>query len=219
LQNINGWVSRVALATALTAGAVSFASRANASTFDFVDTTDGVNAVVTLNVVSGEALSGTGTLTSPFWTGTDTITLVTPTTPSVNNLGGSSGDCSPMASTCLSYRFGGGTDLIGDTVFPPDSNGLVFLVANPSDPALDLGFNVWSDGSGNYTGFLAGNSVTPTSGIIYAEYNGTGSFTVTQGSLATPLPSTWVMLFAGLVGLGFFAFRGTKTGTAALAAA
>jgi len=219
VQNIRGWVLHLALSIALAAGAVSFAARANASTFDFVDTTDGVNAVVTLDVVSGEAISGTGTLTSPFWTGTDTITLVTPTTAGVNYLGGSSGYCSPMASTCLSYRFGGGTDLIGDTVFPPDSNGLVFIVTNPSNPALDLGFNVWFDGGDNYTGFIAGNAPTPTSGIIYASYNGTGSFTVTQGSLATPLPPTWFMLFAGLLGLGFFAFRGTKMGPAALPAA
>jgi cbb3-type cytochrome oxidase subunit 3 len=35
----------------------------------------------------------------------------------------------------------------------------------------------------------------------------------------TPLPSTWTMLIAGFVGLGFFAYRGTKKGTAALAAA
>lgn len=34
---------------------------------------------------------------------------------------------------------------------------------------------------------------------------------------ATPLPSTWVMLLSGLVGLGFFVYRGSKRGTAALA--
>ena len=36
---------------------------------------------------------------------------------------------------------------------------------------------------------------------------------------ATPLPSTWLMLISGFVGLGFFAHRGTKKRTAALAAA
>ena len=35
---------------------------------------------------------------------------------------------------------------------------------------------------------------------------------------ATPLPSTWLMLLSGFVGLGFFAYRGTKKSTAALAA-
>ncbi len=34
----------------------------------------------------------------------------------------------------------------------------------------------------------------------------------------TPLPSTWLMLLGGFIGLGFFAYRGTKKGGAALAA-
>jgi hypothetical protein len=34
----------------------------------------------------------------------------------------------------------------------------------------------------------------------------------------TPLPSTWLMLLSGFVGLGFFAYRGTKKGSAAIAA-
>jgi hypothetical protein len=36
---------------------------------------------------------------------------------------------------------------------------------------------------------------------------------------ATPLPSTWTMLIAGFLGLGFFAYRGAKKNTSALAAA
>jgi hypothetical protein len=42
---------------------------------------------------------------------------------------------------------------------------------------------------------------------------------VTPPPVATPLPSTWMMLLSGFVGLGFFAYRGTKKRTAALAAA
>jgi hypothetical protein len=43
---------------------------------------------------------------------------------------------------------------------------------------------------------------------------------ITNVSLtATPLPSTWTMLIAGFVGLGFFAYRGTKKNPAPLAAA
>jgi hypothetical protein len=33
----------------------------------------------------------------------------------------------------------------------------------------------------------------------------------------TPLPSTWTGLIAGLVGVGFFAYRGTKKNSTALA--
>lgn len=36
---------------------------------------------------------------------------------------------------------------------------------------------------------------------------------------ATPLPSTWTMLIAGFLGLGFFAWRGSKMGSSAIAAA
>ncbi len=36
---------------------------------------------------------------------------------------------------------------------------------------------------------------------------------------ATPLPSTWTMLIAGFLGLGFIAYRGTKSRHAAVAAA
>ena len=36
---------------------------------------------------------------------------------------------------------------------------------------------------------------------------------------ATPLPSTWLMLLSGFLGLGLFAYRGSKKSAAALAAA
>lgn len=52
-----------------------------------------------------------------------------------------------------------------------------------------------------------------------------GTYTVVEEPGATitisgtPLPSTWTMLIAGFVGLGFFAYRGTKNRAAATAAA
>jgi hypothetical protein len=48
------------------------------------------------------------------------------------------------------------------------------------------------------------------------HYYGAGNF---EASAATPLPSTWAMLIAGFVGLGFFAYRGTKRRAAAIVAA
>jgi hypothetical protein len=39
------------------------------------------------------------------------------------------------------------------------------------------------------------------------------------GLAATPVPSTWLLLLGGLVGLGFFACRGTKKNLAAVATA
>jgi hypothetical protein len=146
-------------------------------TLGFADAGAGVYAKMTLDVVGGQAVSGTGTLTDPaFWSGADTMDLVTLGTPLVHNLGG--GD--------LSYRFGGGTDLIGDTAVPVDPNGLVFIVSNLSNAARDIGFNIWSNGGGSYTGFLAGN------GGIYNTYSMT----------AVPEPATWAMMLLGIAGLG-----------------
>ncbi len=41
----------------------------------------------------------------------------------------------------------------------------------------------------------------------------------TTTALPTPLPSTWTMLIASFLGLGFFAYRGSKKNSAALATA
>jgi hypothetical protein len=53
------------------------------------------------------------------------------------------------------------------------------------------------------------------------ETSGPGSRLVLDfGSVSqTPLPSNWMMLIAGIVGLGFFGYRGSKNRAAALAAA
>jgi hypothetical protein len=47
------------------------------------------------------------------------------------------------------------------------------------------------------------------------HYYGAGNFE----AFATPLPSTWTMLIAGFIALGFFAYRGTRIGSPAIAAA
>jgi hypothetical protein len=73
-------------------------------------------------------------------------------------------------------------------------------------------------------------TVSGTEGSGTIEFPGTVSsitFTTTPedyyaftiGVAATPLPSTWTMLIAGFLGLGFFAYRGSKKNTAAIAAA
>ena len=73
--------------------------------------------------------------------------------------------------------------------------------------------------------------ITLTGGLntiqFLSDYSGGGAGT--QGNnfgpvvadvtlTATPLPSTWTMLIAGFVGLGLFAYRGSKKNPAALAA-
>ena len=76
------------------------------------------------------------------------------------------------------------------------------------------------------TFFLIGTGPTILSGLsgellvgywdsIYSDNSGSQQLSVS----ANPLPSTWTMLIAGFVGFGFLAYRGTKKGSAAIAAA
>jgi hypothetical protein len=155
--------------------------------------TDGtLSASGSLDVSGGQAVSGTGTVntTNGALSGPESLTLVTLATPGVNNLGGGN----------LSYRFGGGTDLIGDTTFNAadpwvSSNGLVFLVGGPGANGLNIWANSTSPG-GSYTGFLAGT----------ANYEGTtGTFTVTLAPV--PLPAALPLLLSGLGGICTLARR------------
>ncbi len=74
-------------------------------------------------------------------------------------------------------------------------------------------------GSGNEfywtsSGGLSTATSNAASGISSELFLVTGFVAAT-----TPLPSTWVMLLSGLLGLGLFAYRGTKKSRAAIAAA
>jgi opacity protein-like surface antigen len=149
-----------------------------------------IAASFTLDVVGGQAASGSGELWSPYWSGPALMNLVTLSTPNVHDLGGG----------ILSYRFGGGTDLIGDDTAPVDAWGPVFRV--DTKPNLDLGFNVWANGNGSYTGFLAGNSPGAGQPIVYLGQ--TGALT------AVPEPSTWAMMLTGFAGLAFAGWRAQR---------
>jgi hypothetical protein len=83
---------------------------------------------------------------------------------------------------------------------------------------------VWTSGSiaptstpaflaSGYSGLVTQVDVVSTSPDFFVMDN------VTFNVSATPLPSTWTMLIAGFAALGFFAFRGNRKGSAAIAAA
>jgi hypothetical protein len=71
--------------------------------------------------------------------------------------------------------------------------------------------------------FFTGTAESPT----FLLGSLTGLYTDSTGAVATalitisptPLPSTWLMLLSGFVGIGFFAYRGTKKKPAALSPA
>jgi hypothetical protein len=65
----------------------------------------------------------------------------------------------------------------------------------------------------------ADNGASCAAADNYTSFRLVGDFFTYTETATTPLPSTWLMLLTGFVGLGFFAYRGTKKRTAALAAA
>lgn len=185
----------IALAGGIALGLAASAASAATKSFEFTSSENGgLIANFSLDVVGGQAIGGTGTISAPsYLSGFETLSLVTLSTPGVHDLGGGN----------LSYRFGGGTDLIGDTAVPIDGGGPVFFVNTPGNPALDVGFNVWSNGGTSYTGFLAGNDG------IYASFNG-GLASVSP----VPLPAAMPLFGAVLAGLGGFGWLRNRKKTA-----
>jgi PEP-CTERM motif len=193
-------MNKVLLAVAAVAVVAFAPTVASAAVEEFQFNSADITATFSIDVVGGQAVNGGGELWSPYWTGPSSMTLVTLSTTDVHNLGGGS----------LSYRFGGGTDLIGDTAAPIDGSGLVFAVN--TNPDLDVGFNLWSNNDGSFTGFIAGNAPAAGQPIIYLGETGA------VASAAVPEASTWAMMLAGFGGLGFAAFyRSRRTGISALA--
>jgi hypothetical protein len=193
-------MNKTLLAVAAVAVATFAPSMANAAIEEFQFDSADITATFSIDMVGGQAVSGGGDLWSPYWTGPASMTLVTLSTADVHDLGGGS----------LSYRFGGGTDLIGDTAAPIDGSGLVFAVS--TSPNLDVGFNLWSNNNGSYTGFIAGNSPAAGQPIIYLGETGA------VASTAVPEASTWAMMLAGFGGLGFAAFyRSSRSRVSTLA--
>jgi hypothetical protein len=143
------------------------------------------NAFLSVIEQGGIALSGTGLLSGAGLATPQDLTLITASTPGVENP--------------LGYRANDGTDLFGvDTVIPIDANGLLFSVGpNAPAPGADALFSVWDNGGGNFQSAFAG---TPPGGSYWYVYG-----TADETSLivtAVPELGTWALLLAGLFGVG-----------------
>ena len=153
-------------------------------TFTASATNDGaagdVTASGTLDVVGGQADNCISCTVS--WTGlgggSNSLTLLTFSNPLAQNIGGGQ----------LNGVFIGG-NASGDTTFPVDGNGLVFIVGTPGPGSTSTGikaagFNIWWNGGTSYSLYLT----TP-----YGYTAGAATFTETTGSgndSTTPLPAT-----------------------------
>ena len=84
-----------------------------------------------------------------------------------------------------------------------------------------LGFNTLGGALTEGNPFYNDPGVTGFAGQHLDNFNGNGLHFYGAGNFdasATPLPSTWLMMLSGFVGLGFFVYRGTKKRTALAAA-
>ena len=102
-------------------------------------------ANVSLDVVGGQALSGTGTIN--FGADTFDLTLITLTTDGGNgNYGGQTG-----------FRDNHGTDIFGgNTTIPIDTNGLIFAISNNPMWGQDALFAAWDKGDGALAFLISG---------------------------------------------------------------
>ena len=189
-------------------------SGANAATYNINGTFDGfaVNLDITtsniLDAVSGYDITGlTGTIAS-----FGAVTLwPNPSQPNPYTIPHSDPNTGPQS---------GGADLNGlDNVWYPTApyllNGVGFLTTGYATGKNFAGA-LWGTGPGYYGIWVGDGSNVAGEGIDVAGYGGPGDpATVT----ATPLPSTFTMLMAGFVALGFLAYRGSRKNPAAIAAA
>jgi hypothetical protein len=197
------------MATAL----VVFASAANASSYTFDGTFNGNIAVdMTINLSNTAEFGGyevssvSGTIGGVSITGIDTAT--NPNDPST----GLYTDTKNFGNLYITY----------DNVYYTspqhlDGEGLSVILSNgyyANISANTGGYTGPTDTLYGYflvSGFLGG----PYCSVCQAQST---PFTVAEVA-QTPLPSTWTMLIAGFVGLGFFAYRGSKNRSAAIAVA
>jgi len=174
--------------------ALGFVGAAHAApeTFTFSGTTSyGVfTGSATLDVVSGVAVSGTGSISGTDL-GTQSLDLITASTPGAEVPGDGT----------FGYRSNGGDDFGGfDDIAPSD-----FLFAlGPNAPAVgaNLIFGIYDVGGGAYDSGLFGFSSNDTR---FYEYNTPA--TLTAGVSAAPEPSTWLLMFVGVGAIGLMMRR------------
>jgi hypothetical protein len=114
-------------------------------------------------------------------------------------------------SIYVRYAGNGGGD--PDAFFDILINGTIVEALDSTASASYANFESEFIGTGSDTFAFQGN--TNPSEWYVSNVTVTGDSPVS----ATPLPSTWTMLFAGFVGLGFFGYSGSKKNAAALLAA
>jgi hypothetical protein len=205
-MQIKGLMSRLAVAAAVIAGATLGVPAANANVIynfggDFGP--PAFTATVSLNVVGGQALSGTGTIT--FGANNFDLTLITLTTDGGNgNYSGQTG-----------FRDNHGTDIFGgDTAIPVDGNGLIFAISNNPLWGQDALFAAWDKGDGTLA-FLISGTLANVFDVWVKTSAGSGEMALTGSEISqTPLPAALPLFAGGLSALGLLGWRRKKKAAA-----
>jgi hypothetical protein len=220
-------ISSAALATAIMASAALVSNGAHAATINYALSSDGASFVSASSVISGgccainvpvmDADLLTNSKTAWYFDGdtryifgandpNGTIEISLGQVRQINDIGAlidlpSDGDRPVVGPVTIEVSLNGTTWTAWGS--PVSISGSTTNPVSITEPTQGVEFIQYSFG--------------PTG----APYGGFGGSAV-NGIFAlspTPLPSTWTMLIAGFVGLGFLAYRGSKKNTAALAAA
>jgi hypothetical protein len=135
-----------------------------------------------------------------------------------NNIGGFGVGISPtvdFSNTNILIDYAGGWTLNGSGTF----DGWVFKDFSAVD-IVSVSLNAATTLSGFTVGDLSfgSNYITANTLGLGPNFSPGTLISIDVGFAATPLPSTWTMLIAGFVGLGFFAYRGTKKNSTAISA-
>jgi hypothetical protein len=208
-RNWSALKNSIFIATALLGASAAMADTIESFNFTFDDPSAGnlmSSGSLLVDVTTDQALSGSGTMNSSLFVGSDGMTplgtlnmsLVTTSNIGHDNVDSSGG---------FLWQDSDGTNLQADTFFNPsaspsvDSDGLLFAVGAPNAGGHYASFNFYFLGGVLYGDFL-GNGGPPGQGQVYAE-NITGTLTVTP----VPLPATAWLLFTGLSGVGVLVRR------------
>jgi hypothetical protein len=221
---MRNFVGSLALATLVSIGsALSLSAPANATSvyygpgepnqnwtgslgLDFI-----VNSQITIDAL-GAYNGGVGSITVAIFTGDGTTQLIVPTSIDTTTYS----VASPYTFQSVTpITLGPGTYQVTAWGYGPTDNFNTGFGGT-------LGFNTLGGALTEGNPYYNDQGVTGFANQHLDDFNGGGLHFYGAGNFdafATPLPSTWLMLLSGFVGLSFFAYRRTKKSGAALVAA
>jgi hypothetical protein len=139
------------------------------------------------------------------------------------------GSCCGGTGSFATFSFAAPEDTLSLLWGSPNSDNTVTLYSGKNGKGTVIGTVSFVDGvgyeiNGSPTTTPYGPNTTAPGDIISISSsslfqsavltNDSGGFEVADIRAAAPLPSTWIMLFSALIGLGFFAYRGSRNAAA-----